>query len=111
MTAPSSPAHYARAGGRNRYHTLHRRVRRLRGRPQHCEVCGTTDPAVRYEWANITGNYADPQDYARLCRLCHRFFDGERRRVTEGRPVYGGLLGRELLDHYAARIASGRAAS
>jgi|SRR3990167_3891077 len=52
------------------YESLHRRVYRQRGRPQKCEICGTTT-AKHYDWANITGRYNDIWDYKRLCRLCH----------------------------------------
>jgi hypothetical protein len=61
------------------YNTGHVRVTRLRGRPSRCEHCGTTDPSKRYEWANLTGNYADPRDYRRLCVPCHRRYDNARR--------------------------------
>ncbi len=53
------------------YFTLQHRVSRLRGTPNECEECGCTDPAKRYDWANVTGNYADVRDYKRLCRRCH----------------------------------------
>jgi hypothetical protein len=56
------------------YFTLHRRVAQVRGRPSRCEICGTTE-ARMYHWANLTGHYADPFDYARLCVPCHRNFD------------------------------------
>lgn len=33
-----------------------------------CEVCGTVDPSKRYEWANVTGDYADVEHgYRRMC--------------------------------------------
>ncbi len=57
------------------YTSLHHRVWRQRGKPQHCEDCGTTDPSKRYEWANLTGNYADVNDYKRMCRSCHAKYD------------------------------------
>lgn len=73
-------------GDKAGYSALHFRVERQRGKPQHCTQCGTTDPAKWYEWANLTGNYADVNDYARMCRSCHRTYDGERRRLT-GAPT------------------------
>lgn len=63
------------------YNALHSRVARKRGRPKCCEQCGTTE-ATGYEWANLTGRYADPDDYARMCIPCHRQFDGDRRALT-----------------------------
>lgn len=61
------------------YRALHDRVRRLRGTPSRCEQCATADPSKRYEWANLTGNYADPWDYERMCKPCHARFDTHRR--------------------------------
>lgn len=58
------------------YATLHKRVEALHGRPKYCEVCGTTDPTKRYEWANVTGDYFDIRNgYKRMCVSCHRHFD------------------------------------
>lgn len=53
------------------YRGKHKRVENLRGKPRLCENCGTTT-AMRYEWANVSGNYDDPNDFIRLCVLCHR---------------------------------------
>jgi hypothetical protein len=63
------------------YSALHKRVETLRGTPSLCAVCGTTQRRV-YHWANLTGHYADPQDYARMCVPCHRRYDAQR--VSEG---------------------------
>ncbi len=52
------------------YQALHKRVQNLRGTPNKCELCGTTT-AKYFDWANLTKNYADPQDYKRMCRSCH----------------------------------------
>ena len=60
------------------YRGAHNRVTRARGRPQECSRCGTTDPAKRYEWANLTGNFADINDYERMCKSCHTIFDRDR---------------------------------
>ncbi|MDB5445673.1 MAG: hypothetical protein JWQ97_990 [Phenylobacterium sp.] len=61
------------------YQAKHLRVQTLRGAPQQCEQCGTRDPAKTYDWANLTGNYDDPNDFARMCRSCHRKYDNARR--------------------------------
>jgi hypothetical protein len=61
------------------YKALHLRVATARGKPQLCVECGKSDAATRYEWANLTGNYADTNDYKRLCIPCHRIFDAGRR--------------------------------
>lgn len=52
----------------------HERVYQARGMAATCEHCHTTT-AKRYEWANISGNYADVNDYISLCPLCHFKFD------------------------------------
>jgi hypothetical protein len=57
------------------YAALHYRVYVARGKPKHCEHCGKTSPSARYEWANVSGNYADIHDYIRLCKKCHIHFD------------------------------------
>lgn len=58
------------------YKGAHLRVGKMRGRPSLCEVCETTE-AKRFDWANVNGNYADVNDYVRLCRSCHASFDGK----------------------------------
>jgi len=63
------------------YATLHYRVAAARGRPKRCEQCGTTDAAKHYDWANLTGNYADVNDYRRMCRSCHHRFDGRAKNL------------------------------
>ena len=57
------------------YQAGHRLVRKLRGKPQFCEECKTTT-AKRYEWASVTHDYSNPQDYRRLCTKCHHRADG-----------------------------------
>lgn len=69
------------AGDAAGYKALHLRVYAKRGAPQSCTQCGT-DAASRYEWANLTGNYQDVNDYQRMCVACHRQFDAARRRAT-----------------------------
>lgn len=64
------------AGERVCYKAAHQRVYAVRGRPQRCEHCNTTEPTKRYEWANKSGRYHDPDDYMRLCRSCHCKHDG-----------------------------------
>lgn len=59
------------------YAAFHKRVEVLKGRPQQCEVCGTTDASKTYDWANLTGRYEDPEDYQRMCRSCHWKHDGK----------------------------------
>lgn len=56
------------------YGAYHYKVRALRGKPSNCEVCGT-DTAKKFEWANLTGNYSDVNDYKRMCASCHKKHD------------------------------------
>lgn len=50
-------------------------VAKVRGRPHICQRCGTTRDGVVYDWANLTGDYLSPNDYARMCRPCHADYD------------------------------------
>ncbi len=58
------------------YTMAHSRVRKARGTPSLCEKCGTTT-AKRFEWANKTGKYTDPNDFMRMCTSCHKIFDNQ----------------------------------
>jgi len=64
------------------YAAQHYRVYSLMGLPKFCELCSTDDEKIRYEWANMTGDYNDPDDYKRLCVTCHRRMDKKRRDET-----------------------------
>jgi len=79
-------------GDNARYEALHVRVNVSRGKPKLCVRCGETDPAARYEWANLTGEYTNVNDYERMCVACHRKFDAKRRLETGERtsPTRGG---------------------
>lgn len=62
------------------YYSKHSYVKRLKGKPQKCEFCGTTEiPKGRkqwFEWANVDHKYRrNPEDYIRLCVPCHRKYD------------------------------------
>jgi hypothetical protein len=78
LTNQSAPRPYYEKYGANPYYKFHQRVRTMRGKPQKCEVCGTDDPSKLYEWANLTGDYGNPNDYKRMCRKCHRQYDKDR---------------------------------
>lgn len=62
------------------YTTSHARVKYVRGpaKDHGCCRCGLKDKSKWYDWANLTGNYPDPFDYAPMCRKCHRAFDKAR---------------------------------
>lgn len=57
------------------YSSLHKRLHRKFGKENKCYVCGTTDPNKTYDYANLTGNYSDENDYKRMCRSCHWKYD------------------------------------
>ncbi len=63
-------------GERAGYSCLHKRLHRRYGKACKCEVCGTTDKRKSYDYANLTGDYADEKDYKQMCRSCHWKFDG-----------------------------------
>lgn len=63
------------------YQALHCRLYSRFGKPGHCNVCGTTD-APAFDYANLTGNYADLDDYAPMCRSCHHKFDDKISNIT-----------------------------
>ena len=98
------------AGTKLEYSRLHAQVYKLRGKPKRCEHCGTTDPDKHYQWANKTGNYADPSDYLRLCASCHRRYDLARHcegglstteaaaRLGTSRPQLGLLIKAGLIE-------------
>lgn len=58
---------------------LHEPIRTITTAPTRCERCGLDDPTQRFEWANLTGRYDDPDDYERMCVSCHRRYDAARR--------------------------------
>ena len=75
------------------YQALHLRVQAARGTPSLCSRCGTTEG--KFEWANLTGNYEDINDFARMCVTCHRRFDAQRR-ATTGRRT---MPAKEVMPH------------
>lgn len=73
-------------GDKATYAALHYRVEAQRGKPSECSICGRTDTGTLYEWANLTGNYQDVADYARMCRNCHRQYDKNRPQSSKHVP-------------------------
>lgn len=69
-------------GDKATYSAFHYRVEATRGKPTICTVCGAIDKSV-YEWANLTGHYEDINDYARMCRKCHRAYDKNRKNSSK----------------------------
>ena len=73
-------ANHSWKGDAASYQALHLRVEAALGKPQRCSRCAATEG--RMEWANLTGEYQDVTDYARMCVSCHRKFDAARRALT-----------------------------
>ena len=85
---------------KDNYHTIHKWIQKVGGKPSECEDCGTKE-AKRYEWANVSGNYQqDIADWKRLCKSCHHKRDGisekiwHKRRTGQHSPkcVASGVL-------------------
>lgn len=58
------------------YSTKHRWVKKLKGKPDHCEDCGLSDPKRKYEWSNRDHKYRRvKEDYVSRCVSCHRKYD------------------------------------
>lgn len=77
------------------YSSLHRRVQEARGKAsaQNCVDCGEQ----ARDWANLTGNYADPSDYQPMCRRCHLEMDGVLQALRTGPKAKGTKNGRAKL--------------
>jgi NUMOD3 motif-containing protein len=59
------------------YSSLHKWVRKWKGKPTQCEHCGATDCAL--QWANVSGDYRRHlDDFISLCVPCHTRFDRRR---------------------------------
>lgn len=56
------------------YSAGHKRVVKARGKASNCVACGAEDDRA-YHWANLTGNYGDPEDYQSMCVPCHHAMD------------------------------------
>jgi hypothetical protein len=78
LTNRKSLKPYAEKKESNPYAKYHARVRAKKGSPHKCEICGEDSPHKQYDWANLTGRYEDPDDYRRMCRVCHRKYDKDR---------------------------------
>jgi len=62
-------------GDAAKYSACHARVYRARGAAVSC-VWGCE--SNKYEWANLTGDLTNPDDYAAMCHSCHSRFDAGR---------------------------------
>lgn len=71
------------------YKAFHQRLKSHFGSAKSlgCSVCGTHEDSVWYDWANLTGNYGDLNDYAPMCRSCHRQYDKKKRGKKGGDAI------------------------
>ena len=103
MITTKGEEHWNYKGNKAGYKALHLRVSQIRGKADYC----SDDPSHKsnkYEWANLTGKYEDPNDYKSLCHKCHNKFDNvgkkgwETRKKTSteaskvSKPTEGGVL-------------------
>jgi hypothetical protein len=62
-------------GDKAGYFAIHSWVKRWKGKPSHCEMCGKKEKRA-YQWANIDHKYRRVlEDYISLCVPCHRIYD------------------------------------
>ena len=59
---------------------LHNWVKKNLGKPNRCDICGTTENRV-YHWSNISGEYKhELSDWQRCCVPCHKKYDLSRKK-------------------------------
>lgn len=67
------------------YNRLHKQLERKKEKPTNCSKCGRND--LQIEWANISGEYRDLDDFTALCKSCHQLYDQTTQgKTTGGRP-------------------------
>jgi predicted CXXCH cytochrome family protein len=71
----AGPANSAWKGNGATYTAFHSRVYRTRTKTGICTRCHAPS---KTEWANLTGRYEHTDDYAEMCRSCHRRYDHAR---------------------------------
>jgi hypothetical protein len=52
---------------------------------------------TRYEWANLTGNHDDPDDYAQMCSECHARYDGAITKCFDKTCKRGHMLNNDTM--------------
>lgn len=73
---------HAWKGDTAKYQALHLRVEKRKGKAS-THICAGCAKVIAKDWANLSGNYADPDDYAPMCRKCHRAYDKARRSICQ----------------------------
>jgi|SRR6185312_3960695 len=57
------------------YGTLHWRVVQLYGKAKQCTNYMCAGQCRTFDWANVSGEYLNTEDFIELCRTCHIAFD------------------------------------
>lgn len=58
------------------YAGLHMYIQKKLGKPDRCDICGSTDEKEKYEWANKDHKYKKSlSDWFRACKKCHQQYD------------------------------------
>lgn len=72
------------------YKAFHLRVKSARGlaKDYGCCICGTHNPDTWYDWANLSGRYEDVNNYAPMCRACHRKYDNGKLVINSAETTY-----------------------
>lgn len=85
----SGEANHMWKGDAAGYAAFHRRLYARFGKPAKCGQCGTDDPSKKYDYANLTGQYENIDDYLPMCRSCHWVYDEKHKNfkgAIGGRP-------------------------
>jgi hypothetical protein len=70
-------------------YAFHRRLYSRYGKPNRCSQCGTEDRSKSYDYATLSGQYENIDDYLPMCRSCHSVYDEKYknfRGAIGGRP-------------------------
>lgn len=73
--------HWNWKGDEAGYSGLHKWITRIRGKANHCEVCGCRKIPMGkkrwFDWANVSNEYKrEVSDWKMMCKPCHRLYDG-----------------------------------
>lgn len=83
-------------GDKVTYEAFHKRVAVKRGKADRCTNINCDGKSKVFDWANISGDYNDINDYLMLCRTCHFKMDkiGQnffRKNVNHRKLINNGL--------------------
>lgn len=85
------------------YRAGHLRVRRERGAATECTIPDCASGSRTFQWASLTGNWADSSDYRAMCVFHHRAYDWA---LILGMEVGEALQRVEAIPPEAQRMAS-----